>query len=115
MRLETIGEVRGALRKWIGLELTWGHSIHQIQGFGLRENWHGEITLTLHSWWTWPRYFNYYYDGPHCGISFGFVVLGWEPWGGGRWLHPVANEVSVAKPQKEPVTPTLPQEGSSHG
>lgn len=76
-------------RSWLSLEITWGHTFHKLK-FATdmyRYNWHGEIAIGLHTWWVRPGYSNHFYDGPHPAISLGFIVITWEPWGGGEYIE----------------------------
>lgn len=73
-------------RPWFGFLMTWGHTLHQIGG-SYRFNWYGQIMVGFHSWWVRPGYCNDFYDGPHPSISLGFIVISWEPWGGGEWIE----------------------------
>lgn len=74
-------------RPWFDINLTFGHYFAKV-GQSMRFNWTHEYGMGFHTWWVNPGYHDCYYDGPHPAISLGFIVITWEPWGGGEWVEP---------------------------
>lgn len=41
--------------------------------------WSEYIVLSWDTKWMWGSY-HFYYDGPHCSLSLGWMTLAWQNW-----------------------------------